>query len=232
VSIKVKVVTSEGAVNIGLLDGDDGVNFSVSGDLAMPVLAAHALKFMQSYVDEARRQLVELRLVSEPEAEPRPACSLCSDNGRKCCGDFGTCHCPKGVALAKAQDEAAERARKEWEQEHGQDGRAASEARKTMTGLMDGYMLRSASRTGAERRAFVEEVAVSSVALAIADLMQRSGISRRDVAERAGVTEAQISLILSADGNPKVKTLARLADVLGCDMRMTFVAVEDDEDER
>jgi transcriptional regulator with XRE-family HTH domain len=74
----------------------------------------------------------------------------------------------------------------------------------------------------AERRAFVEEFAVTGVALAMAEAIQNSGMSQREVARRLGVSEARISQILGATGNPTIKTLARLADVLERELRVEF----------
>lgn len=76
--------------------------------------------------------------------------------------------------------------------------------------------------TPVRRRAFVEEFAVTTVALAMAEAIQNSGLSQREVADRLGVSEARISQILDASGNPTVKTLARLADVLGRELRIEF----------
>jgi transcriptional regulator with XRE-family HTH domain len=73
-----------------------------------------------------------------------------------------------------------------------------------------------------ERRAFVEELAVASIALAMAEAIHNSGMSQREIAERLGITEARISQILGATGNPTIKTLARLADVLGRELRVEF----------
>jgi transcriptional regulator with XRE-family HTH domain len=74
-----------------------------------------------------------------------------------------------------------------------------------------------------ERRAFVEEFAVTTVALAIAEAIKKTGMSQREIADRLGVTEARISQVLNATGNPTVKSLARLADVLGGELRIAFV---------
>lgn len=76
--------------------------------------------------------------------------------------------------------------------------------------------------SAAERRAFVEELAVTSVALVMAEAIHNSGMSQRGVAERLGVSEARISQILGATGNPTIKTLARLADVLGRELHVEF----------
>jgi transcriptional regulator with XRE-family HTH domain len=73
-----------------------------------------------------------------------------------------------------------------------------------------------------ERRAFVEELAVTSVALAIADAIQRAQLTQRELAARLGVSEARISQILAATSNPTIKTLARLADVLGRELHVAL----------
>lgn len=71
-----------------------------------------------------------------------------------------------------------------------------------------------------ERRAFVDEFAIATVALAIAEAIKNAGISQRELSERLGVTEARVSQILNATGNPTIKSLARLADVLGRELRI------------
>ena len=71
-----------------------------------------------------------------------------------------------------------------------------------------------------ERRAFVEEFAVTTVALAISDAIANSGITQRELAERLNVSEARVSQIANGTGNPTIKSLARLADVLGRELRI------------
>ena len=81
-------------------------------------------------------------------------------------------------------------------------------------------MMKNKKMSAAARRAFVEEFAVTSVALAIGEAIHNSGMSQREVAQRLGVSEARVSQILAASGNPTIKTLARLADVLGRELRV------------
>lgn len=83
-------------------------------------------------------------------------------------------------------------------------------------------MKKNNKMSATERRAFVEEFAVTSVALAMAEAMHISGVSQREVADRLGVTEARVSQILSGTGNPTLKTLARMADVLKRELRVEF----------
>jgi len=49
----------------------------------------------------------------------------------------------------------------------------------------------------------------------IQDLIVEKGISRSELAKRAGVSKARLSQILSAEANPTVKTFARLFEALG-----------------
>lgn len=82
---------------------------------------------------------------------------------------------------------------------------------------------RAKVETAAERRAFVEEHALAQVALLLADALETSGISQRALAGRLGVTEQRVSQILGADqSNLKLTTLARLADALGCELRIAM----------
>ena len=76
----------------------------------------------------------------------------------------------------------------------------------------------------AERqRAFVEEKALAQVALLLTDALEASGLSQRALAGRLGVTEPRVSQILGADqSNLKLSTLARLADALGCELRIAM----------
>lgn len=49
----------------------------------------------------------------------------------------------------------------------------------------------------------------------IQDLINAKGISRSELAKRAGISKSRLSQILSAEANPTVKTFARLFHVLG-----------------
>jgi transcriptional regulator with XRE-family HTH domain len=49
----------------------------------------------------------------------------------------------------------------------------------------------------------------------IQDLLNRTGISRTELARRAGISKSRLSQILSAEANPSVKTFARLFHALG-----------------
>lgn len=72
--------------------------------------------------------------------------------------------------------------------------------------------------------AYAEARALAHVALRLGGLLRVASVSQRDLAGRLGLTEARISQILSANSNPTIRTLARIADALGFTLRITFVA--------
>lgn len=83
-----------------------------------------------------------------------------------------------------------------------------------------------------ERLAFAEQHALASLALVLADAMEASGLTQRKLASRLGLSEARISQILSADGNPTVKSLARLADALDCRLKIILATVHASSEDR
>lgn len=70
------------------------------------------------------------------------------------------------------------------------------------------------------QRAYVEQLALANVALMIADALEASGVSQRDLAGRLGLSEARVSQILNANNNLTVRTLARIADALGLELEL------------
>jgi transcriptional regulator with XRE-family HTH domain len=71
-----------------------------------------------------------------------------------------------------------------------------------------------------------EEYLLATVAFVLADAMERSGLTQYQLAERLGVSEARVSQLLNAVGNPTVRTLARVADALNCKVHMRFRELE------
>lgn len=49
-------------------------------------------------------------------------------------------------------------------------------------------------------------------------------LTQCEVARRANISEAQLSQILSAKGNPTIRTLARLAAAMDRELRIRFVS--------
>lgn len=67
-----------------------------------------------------------------------------------------------------------------------------------------------------------QEEAVAHVALELAEMLERSGFSQRQLANLVGVTEGRISQILSAESNPTIKTLAKIGHAFGRRLRVAF----------
>jgi transcriptional regulator with XRE-family HTH domain len=74
-----------------------------------------------------------------------------------------------------------------------------------------------------------EEIALAHLGKALRHAMQRAAVKRSQLAKRLGVTHARVSQILGADGsnitvrsgpNPTIRTLARLANALDCDLHI------------
>jgi transcriptional regulator with XRE-family HTH domain len=87
----------------------------------------------------------------------------------------------------------------------------------TKHGRLDGYV-----HSVEEEAMLAQEEAVAHVALQIAETLERSGFSQRQLANLVGVTEGRISQILGAESNPTVKTLAKIGHALGRRLCVTF----------
>ncbi len=75
--------------------------------------------------------------------------------------------------------------------------------------------------------AFVEQLALAEVALALAAALDESGLSQKELAQRMGISEARISQILCADHNLTVKTFARLAAALDRQLKFELPQLAD-----
>jgi transcriptional regulator with XRE-family HTH domain len=67
---------------------------------------------------------------------------------------------------------------------------------------------------------YAEQFALASVALVLADALEQSGISQRELAKLLNVSEARVSQILGADHNLTVKMLARIANALDRELKI------------
>jgi transcriptional regulator with XRE-family HTH domain len=66
-----------------------------------------------------------------------------------------------------------------------------------------------------------EEIALAQLGKALRLAMERAAVKRSQLAKRLGVTQARISQILAVAGpNPTIRTLARLANALDCDLHI------------
>ncbi len=62
-----------------------------------------------------------------------------------------------------------------------------------------------------------------SIIQAILDARKASGLTQKDLAERSGIAQADISKIETGNANPSLKTLQRLADGMGMRLKLEFV---------
>lgn len=62
-----------------------------------------------------------------------------------------------------------------------------------------------------------------SIIQAILDAGKASGLTQKDLAERSGIAQADISKIETGNANPSLKTLQRLADGMGMRLKLEFV---------
>lgn len=77
-----------------------------------------------------------------------------------------------------------------------------------------------------EHAAFCEEYAVATFAIVLATEMKRQKVSQRKLARLLGVSEGRVSQMLRADANLTIKTVARVAAVLGCHLRVSLSPVQ------
>lgn len=66
-----------------------------------------------------------------------------------------------------------------------------------------------------ETDAYKVEVAIADFTTDVDELMEGQGLTKRELAERLGVTPANISKILRGDNNFTIRTMARVAGALG-----------------
>lgn len=62
-----------------------------------------------------------------------------------------------------------------------------------------------------------------SIIQAILDARKASSLTQKDLAERSGIAQADISKIETGNANPSLKTLQRLADGMGMRLKLEFV---------
>jgi ribosome-binding protein aMBF1 (putative translation factor) len=64
-----------------------------------------------------------------------------------------------------------------------------------------------------------------SVVQAMLDARKASGLTQKDLAERTGIAQADISKLENGNANPSLKTLQRLAEGMGMKLRLEFVPI-------
>lgn len=58
---------------------------------------------------------------------------------------------------------------------------------------------------------------------AIIDARKSTGMTQKQLAEKTGITQADISRLESGSGNPSLKTLQRLAEGMGMRLKLEFL---------
>lgn len=62
-----------------------------------------------------------------------------------------------------------------------------------------------------------------SIIQAMLDARKSSGLTQKDLADRTGIAQADISKLENGNANPSLKTLQRLADGMGMKLKLEFV---------
>lgn len=64
-----------------------------------------------------------------------------------------------------------------------------------------------------------------AIVQAIIDARKESGLTQKQLSERTGIAQADISKLESGNGNPSIKTLQRLAAGMGMRIKIEFQPV-------
>ena len=62
-----------------------------------------------------------------------------------------------------------------------------------------------------------------SIIQAIIDARKNAGMTQKDLAEKTGITQGDISRLENGSANPSLKTLQRLAEGMGMTLKLEFV---------
>ena len=65
-----------------------------------------------------------------------------------------------------------------------------------------------------------------SIIQAMLDARKASGLTQKDLAERTGIAQADISKLENGNANPSLRTLQRLADGMGMKLKLEFVPAD------
>ena len=58
---------------------------------------------------------------------------------------------------------------------------------------------------------------------AIIDACQETGLTQRELSERTGIAQSDISKLENGNANPSIRTLKRLAEAMGKQLKISFV---------
>ena len=62
-----------------------------------------------------------------------------------------------------------------------------------------------------------------AVIQALIDARKKAGLTQKDLSERTGIAQGDISKLERGNGNPSLKTLQRLADAMGMKLKVEFM---------
>lgn len=69
----------------------------------------------------------------------------------------------------------------------------------------------------------VETGTESTAIYALVDARRASGLTQKELAERTGIAQADISKVENGNANPSLRTLRRLAAGMGMELKLEFV---------
>lgn len=64
-----------------------------------------------------------------------------------------------------------------------------------------------------------------AIVKALIEARNKAGLTQKELAERTGISQSDISKFERGNGNPSIKTVQRLADGMGMMMKLEFVPV-------
>ena len=64
-----------------------------------------------------------------------------------------------------------------------------------------------------------------AVIQAIIDARQKSGLTQKELSERTGITQGDISKLENGNANPSIRTLQRLANGMGMTVQVEFLPI-------
>ena len=121
------------------------------------------------------------------------------------------------MLLQKTPQSEIEKARRNY-REDGLDG---MEREVLMSGKFDDFLQGQLQDPGI-RREYEALQAEHAVNQAMIDARQKSGMTQKELAERTGIAQADISKLEHGNANPSIRTLQRLAKGMGMVLKIEF----------
>lgn len=66
-----------------------------------------------------------------------------------------------------------------------------------------------------------------AIAQAITNARKQTGLTQKQLADKTGISQSDISKLEAGEGNPSVKTLQTLAEGMGMDLHIKFLSPAD-----